>query len=262
MSYLRETFIETGKHLFFTRIYRTVPEDSGREKIVLIHGLGMSGKYLHHLASRLSEKYTVYVPDLPGFGNSSKPAFVLNIQELADALHDWTQAFPVDKAWYLGNSAGCQIIIDFTFHYPARVQGLILQGPVIDPYQQSMGKQLLQFIKLMPYEPASVTLLMLIEYAKSGLRRLIETFRFSLQYKIRENLPHIMVPVLVVRGEFDKLVSQKWAEEATGLLPEGRLNVFAGEGHTIIYSAPGLMAQIVYEFTETEKIEKHESTLI
>lgn len=262
MWYEKETYIEKGKVFFFTRVYLTAPEESEREKIVLVHGLGMSGVYMHKLAMKLSEKYAVYVPDLPGFGNSSKPPHVLNIQELAEALHIWGQAFPVEKAWYLGNSAGCQIITDFAIHYPHLIKGAVLQGPVMDPYMRNKSTQLQQFLKLSSREPASQILIMLKDYINCGIKRVWKTFKYALQYKTEDFLPHVKVPVLVVRGEKDKLVSQEWAEEAARLLSKGRLKIIPEEAHTVNYTAPRLLAGITGSFIESSKKEVHESTLV
>ena len=44
---------------------------------VLVHGLGMSCRYMLPMAELLAASGTVHVPDLPGFGRSGKPAHPL-----------------------------------------------------------------------------------------------------------------------------------------------------------------------------------------
>ena len=51
---------------------RRLPPDAPR--IVLVHGIGVSGRYLMPTATRLAQIFRVYVPDLPGFGLSTKPS--------------------------------------------------------------------------------------------------------------------------------------------------------------------------------------------
>jgi 2-hydroxy-6-oxonona-2,4-dienedioate hydrolase len=68
---------------------RASPRSSASPPIVLIHGIGVSGRYLLPAAVRLAANVPVYVPNLPGFGLSSKPARVLSVTELADALAAW-----------------------------------------------------------------------------------------------------------------------------------------------------------------------------
>jgi pimeloyl-ACP methyl ester carboxylesterase len=75
----------------------------------------------------------VYVPDLAGFGLSSKPACVLNVgehAELVSALLDTLGTAPVAL---LGNSFGCQVAVELVLRRPGIVAALILVGPTTDP---------------------------------------------------------------------------------------------------------------------------------
>ena len=60
--------------------------------IVLVHGSGLSGRYMIPTALELTADFRVFVPDLPGFGDSDKPQKVLDVPELADWLADWMTA--------------------------------------------------------------------------------------------------------------------------------------------------------------------------
>lgn len=60
--------------------------DNGTPTFVRVHGLGMSGRYMMPTAELLAARGTVFVPDLPSFGGSGKPATVLTISALADGL--------------------------------------------------------------------------------------------------------------------------------------------------------------------------------
>ena len=56
--------------------------------VVLLHGYGVSGSYMVPLARSLAPSFSVFVPDLPGFGRSEQPRKPLSIGELASALAD------------------------------------------------------------------------------------------------------------------------------------------------------------------------------
>ena len=263
MSVKRETYIKSGRISYFTRIYHTRPVDSPQEAVVLVHGLGISGTYMHFLASELANKYIVYVPDLPGFGYSSKPPHVLNIQELADALRDWARAIDLKKAWYLGNSTGCQVIVDFAIHNSDMVNGVILQGPAIDPYHRTVGDQLLRFVTNTPDEPSAQMLIMMKDYRLCGIRRVRKTFGFALIYETEKFLPKVEVPALVVRGDKDELVTREWAEEAARLLPLGSLRIIEGVAHTINMAMPQELAGVADEFIDNHvKVKEYESATV
>lgn len=68
------------------RVSADRPPAAHDSPVVLVHGLVVSGLYMVPTAERLSHFYRVFVPDLPGFGKSDKPARAMNVTELADAL--------------------------------------------------------------------------------------------------------------------------------------------------------------------------------
>ena len=72
--------------------------------IVLLHGLGVSSRYMLPTADRLATRYDVFVPELPGFGASDKPQHSLGIPALADLLSMWLEAVGIPQAVFLGNS--------------------------------------------------------------------------------------------------------------------------------------------------------------
>ncbi len=77
---------------------------------------------------------------------------------------------------------------------------------------------------------------------------LIGTFHHSVRHRIEDVLPHITAPTLVVRGEHDPIVPQRWADEATRLLPNGRLVVLEGASHTITNTRPQQLVEVALPF--------------
>ena len=101
--------------------------------IVLVHGLSVSSGYMMPTAVRLASSFHVYLPDLPGFGRSPKPSHILNVVELSDALASWMQTMNLPPATFLGNSMGCQVIVNFALRYPKCIERAILVSPTMDP---------------------------------------------------------------------------------------------------------------------------------
>jgi pimeloyl-ACP methyl ester carboxylesterase len=70
----------------------------------------------------------------------------------------------------------------------------------------------------------------------------------SLNDPIEQKLCQIVAPTLVVRGTRDAIVPQRWAEEASDLLPNGRLVVIEHAAHTINYSQPAWLVEVIWPF--------------
>src|SRR5690349_10207121 len=146
--------------------------------VVLVHGLSVSSGYMVPTAVRLAAYYHVYLPDLPGFGKSAKPSHILTVAELADALADWMQAMGLPPAVLLGNSMGCQIIVNFALKYPERITHAVLVAPTMDPKVRSISQAALRLALDMPCEPLSFLPVLVREYLAAGLRRTLRTLQY------------------------------------------------------------------------------------
>jgi 2-hydroxy-6-oxonona-2,4-dienedioate hydrolase len=217
-------------------------------EVVLVHGVGVSSRYMIPTAERLAPFCRVYVPDLPGFGKSAKPSRVLTLTELADALLAWIEASGLQRVALVGNSFGCQIIVDLAVRHPDRIERIVLQGPTIDPRARTWLRQIWRWLVNTPGEASSQGGVILRDYRDCGIPRLLRTFQEALRDRIEEKLPRVQVPALVVRGSRDAIVPQRWAEEATRLLPMGRLVVIPGAAHTLNYNSPVELVRVITPF--------------
>lgn len=224
------------------------PQPSGRVPIVLVHGLGLSHRYMMPTAKRLASDFPVYVPDLPGFGESGHPQEVLDIPGLADGLVAWMDAVGLERVLLLGNSHACQIIVDLAARYPERVERGVLQGPTTPPSERSWFWQFIRWRQNAPYNPPELDPITWGEYRKSGYFRVLRTFHASLQDRPEDKAPSIQAPMLVVRGQCDPICHENWAEELARLLPNGRIVLIPEVAHTLVFTAPEQLATVARQF--------------
>jgi len=218
--------------------------------VVLVHGLGVSGRYMLPLAESLAERCSVIAPDLPGYGRSQKPPAPLGISELASALAGCLDALELERAAFVANSMGCQIVTELAVRFPERVGPLALIGPTVDPKLRLARRQLLGGLRESAREPLSLLALVAHDNSRMGVRSLLATMRSALDDHIEQRLPLIEQPTLVLRGERDGFVSAEWAEQVTVLLPRARLVVVSGEPHAVHYTRPDLVAAVVARLFE------------
>jgi 2-hydroxy-6-oxonona-2,4-dienedioate hydrolase len=226
------------------------PEPARHPAVVLVHGLVVSSRYMIPTAERLAPHYQVFMPDLPGFGRSERPPGILDVAGLSDALSAWMGGAGLERAALVGNSMGCQVIADLAVRHPGQVESAVLQGPTMDPKGRSVPRQVGRFLLDVPREPLSLIPIELLDYLSAGTRRAWRTFRYALEDRIEEKLPHMRVPTLVVRGSRDPIATQRWAKEVTGLLPMGRLFVIPGAAHTANYGWAAQFARIIHNFLD------------
>ena len=216
--------------------------------VVLVHGLGVSSRYMIPTAERLAPRRRVYAPDLPGFGRSEKPARALNLAELSEALSSWMDEVGIPRAVLLGNSIGCQVIVRLALKEPARVERMVLVSPTVDRGARTVFRSFARLLLDIPRERLSLPFIALLDYLQAGLGRTAQTFGYAMQDRVEEKLPRVAQPALVVRGGRDPVVSEQWAAEVSRLLPAGRLAVLPGAPHAVNHHSPEELAAVVLDF--------------
>jgi 2-hydroxy-6-oxonona-2,4-dienedioate hydrolase len=215
------------------RIHDVATIDGSRPTVVLVPGIGLSHRVMLPIAELLAPHLAVRAPDPPGFGRSDKPPRPLDVPELADALAAWIEAAAIDRPALVGNSFGCQIIVELAARHPERVACAVLQGPTMDAAARSLPSQTRRWLRdLLQERPDPRARLR--DYRDAGLRRVLATYRLALRHRVEEQLPRVTAPALVLRGPDDPIVSQTWAQTVAELLPAGQLVVTATGAHTLV----------------------------
>lgn len=221
--------------------------------IVLVHGVGVSSRYMVPTLQELSRWCDVCAPDLPGFGHSFKPDEVLDARGLGRMLAEWIIISGLEDVVLVANSFGCQVAVHGALQSD-RVRGTVLVGPTIDARARTISKQLMRWMRNSALEPPALSKVVLRDYLDCGVRRLWATFRLALRDRIEENLPRLRSPVLIVRGAEDRIVPQPWAEELASRCRTGRILVVAGAAHTVNFSHPSELSHAVRDFVTEDLV--------
>ncbi len=216
--------------------------------VVLIHGLGVSGRYMVPLLHRLAPRFQVVAPDLPGFGRSADPPEPLGLAAMADGLAEWMTAIDLPRAALVGNSLGCQVVAHFAKRHPERLTRAVLVSPTMDPSAPRPRQQVARLLWDSPRERWPLQLIASRDYLEAGMRRGLRTLHFGLRDAAAEHYREIDVPTLVVRGGRDPIVSASWARHVGRLVPGGRLVTVPGAPHAVNFSAPDALAEVVAPF--------------
>ncbi|MBV9127279.1 MAG: alpha/beta fold hydrolase [Verrucomicrobia bacterium] len=235
------------------------PSVTPRPAVVLVAGLVVTSRNVVPTAERLAAAargaFSVFALDLPGFGRSTKPAQILTVPALADALLAWMDAEGLARAHFIGNSFGCQVIADLAARHPERVDRLVLTGPALDPAIRNLWKPPLRLLRDAGREPGLIPVV-LYDFLEMGPRRAVGTFLHALADRIEEKLPRVQAPVLVLRGEHDPIASQAWCESIVARYlprcPLAKLETLPGGSHAITYSAPDWVAERASAFFSRE----------
>lgn len=238
---------------------------------MLVHGMVVAGNGTLPLARELVARgFSVHIPDLPGFGRSEKPRRALDVDGLADSLAGWIATCGLLRAGLLGNSFGTQVAAAVAERLGGGAGPVSLLSPTIDrrfrrgwaerlpPGRPGGGhtRGLPGWLKRQAVdrlvagddraEETSLGRLIVTEYAAAGPPRALSTYRHALRDDIAGRLPLLQSPVLVLRGELDRLVSRNWAASLAELACGSYLEI-SGVGHDAQYHRPASVADALID---------------
>lgn len=98
---------------------------SGEIPIVLLHGWPQTSRAWRRLLPLLSSQCDVVVPDLPGFGYSSKPESGFDKKTIARRIRDLVQALGLSRVALAGHDLGGHVAYAYAVQWPEEVSHFI-----------------------------------------------------------------------------------------------------------------------------------------
>lgn len=231
--------------------------------IVLVHGLAVSSDYLQPIMRSLAELgFSVFAPDLPGHGFSTKPRHALTVPQAAEVLNQWICLLGLyGKLHLAGHSMGGQIAVEAIVSNPGIARSLTLisatGGRKVRPLNQEIFGLLLDAFQ---EKPAMVGLA-IRNYFKAGALNCWNLAQHHIQDNMCAKLGHLdYLPVLVVWAERDKVAPLSFGKELHRQLRRSCLAILSGSSHAgLVYTTPNFLAQVLYQFVE-EPFMQHNNT--
>lgn len=243
--------------------------------VVLVHGLGGGRWSWDANVAALAARHRVIAPDLPGHGQSDKPAIDYRMPTLAATLAGLLDALGIDRAALVGNSMGGLIALEAAIASPDRVSKLVLANaagatrfPIerlpVDP-RRFVGLP----ITIRPPEKIVEKYIRFLFVAEAGwpidhslaktretlarddypaqanafLRSAIGTF----DSEASKHLDAIRCPTLVVWGDADRLLPKE-SPDVFAKIPGARLERLPNVGHVPQMEAPDRFNALVSAF--------------
>ncbi|ODQ68429.1 alpha/beta-hydrolase [Nadsonia fulvescens var. elongata DSM 6958] len=117
-----------------------------KEEMVFLHGYGAGLAFFYQNLDQLSRRpgWKIHALDMLGYGNSSRPKFVIKAQDPTEAakesidffvesLEQWRIAKGIEKFTLVAHSLGAYIHATYVQRYPDRVKEFVLVSPAAIP---------------------------------------------------------------------------------------------------------------------------------
>ena len=221
--------------------------------LVLFHGWGFDGQIWQALMPALTARFTLYVVDLPGFGQSEHMDWDAFKQTLLQAL---PQAFAV-LGWSLGGLFATRLAVDAPSrlthvlnitatprfiqedHWPG-VQSSVLAA-FSDDVTTHPERTWKRFTRLQGIQHAILPPVV----GWSGLRAGLEVLQ---TWDLRALLPQLSMPVCYAFGQRDGIISPTLMPCMQARYPQFHYKLFHGAAHTPFLSHPGEFLTLLEDF--------------
>ena len=254
---------------------------SNTETIFLLHGIPGSSHCWESLANMLGSLYRVIVPDMLGFGQSSKPKADYYIRGQAIAYAELYSKVTSDSIAVFGHDFGGPVAVTLLKDFKeVKIDKLVLASTnlFIDTYipppmrlakvpiirdalfwimtGNGMGMRMLYKRAVRNKETYTFD-----QYKKSisesSMRYTSRIFKKSLSnlelhyQSIQDYLPKVTIPVLVLWGDSDPFFAVDVAERTNKAFPNSRLSIYNRTGHFVPSEQPELVFDDLRKFMAT-----------
>jgi pimeloyl-ACP methyl ester carboxylesterase len=212
--------------------------------VVTVMGLAVSD-YLMPAQAALTWTQT-HLVDLPGLAGSGDPPHRLDVAEYADAVTEWLTSSGLPPVVMAGHSSGTQVAARVAAAVPDRVVATVLASPTVDPKARSVPKVLYHWRRDAAYPMPGLSESHRPEWRRAGFGQLVHLLRAHLRDRLEDTVPGIRGPLLVLRGEQDRLSTPGWVRHLADLAEDGRVVTVPGP-HTFLWCDPGSWSAPVRE---------------
>ncbi|MHB1871302.1 MAG: alpha/beta fold hydrolase [Steroidobacteraceae bacterium] len=243
--------------------------------VVLIHGYTDSALDWVPMLPYLPRNWRLIMPDLRGFGSSSKPACCYDLVDFAYDIKLLLERLHIRRADMVGFSLGSMVAQRFAETWPRSVRQVVLisstggthkcRAPV-DFHQFDCGMPVIRAMKRTPTENSPFMIewfgapspedRRLIKMERNDAAALpLSSWRTVLEQALTHPrlgvlLPRLKAPALLIWGSEDPIMSPEDRASLEVALPHAAVHVFAGLGHDVIWERPRRVAGVISRFLD------------
>ena len=186
-----------GLDIYYKRLGQGKP-------LIFLHGGANDWYEWHKNIPFFARRFTVYAPDLPGFGLSQTPDEPISAQSVAIFLKDFMDSLDLSAAHIIGHSMGGMMSIAMALEFPERIEKLVIIDSAGIGELSRKGTVILTIMKALRDL-----------FSKNRNTKYREGRHF---WDFKDRLREIRLPVMIIWGERDPYLSLSQAELAHSLI--------------------------------------------
>lgn len=247
----------------------------GAEVLLLLHGFGGDKDNWTRFANKLTDRYRVIAPDLPGFGESSRHRdWDYSLAAQRKRLERFVDTLELGAFHLGGNSMGGHLAALYAHRRPDQIRSLALfnnagvdapepsevyravergENPLVLESRADFDRLLALVSHKEPFIPwpAKGVLAQRALEDASFNRYVFEAIKDDRSVGLEARLPDIEAPVLIVWGEYDRVLDVSSIEVMKPLLPQAEIVIMRDTGHIPMLERPAETAEHYRAFLDS-----------
>ena len=211
------------------------------------------------LEQRLSERFRVLAPDLPGFGESERPDWAREPRDLAIIMARLLERLDVTGVTLVGMGLGGFLAAELATLNEERLSSLVLvSADGLKPRSGEIADQMLMehadYLRQGLHDEESFTSRFgeklqadtkdILEFSRIMTARITwSPYMFS--RRLAPLLGEVRTPTLVVWGDDDKITPRDCADQYVEGFADARLEIVEGANHFIEWDQPERLAELI-----------------
>ena len=264
---IRRAFLDTPEGQLH---YRAVqPATASQTPLVCLHMSPNSGRIYEAILAAMGTDRIAVAPDMPGFGESDPPATPPEIADYARAAAKVIDALDLKQIDVMGYHTGSETCIELALQRPDLVRRIVqISCPVFTdeeladlranygsrPISDDGAHLVAKWTHMVPFYGPKVPREVLARNYAEGLRGgpiAHWGHRAAFNYDLRETLPKVSQPILVINPN-DDLVEQ--TPRGLPLMQNGRMVEIKDRGHGFIDTMTDDFAATLRAFFDAESV--------
>ncbi len=221
--------------------------------LILLHGaLGHSSAF-EPFKKELSKYFIVHSPLFSGHGNTDLPANGITIEKYTEELKEYIEKENLANVYIFGHSMGGYVALCYALQYPEKLNSIMTLGTKFNWTEE----QALKESKMLDPEAVAEKVpkyagLMEAQHGQKWkpLLSAVAEMMISLGKNppLKGNLAAVAVPVQIMVGDRDIMVTLEETLETYRSLPEAKLAVLPDTKHPIDKVRPTLLMDLMKDF--------------
>jgi pimeloyl-ACP methyl ester carboxylesterase len=251
--------------------------------LFFVHGLGLNSLLWKYAVQHLMSDFRCIAIDLPGHGHSWEQRGNFSMSFYSQVLRSTIEEMGLTDITLVGHSMGGQISVITALQMPSVVNRLVLVSSAgIETFTEDEAQKIIQGAEFLYKAPADVNAILgmytphfnmhadrVRELADDHILQTTERFSMfsemiiaSVKGMLKEPvfsfLPHLHQPLLVLYGENDRLIPNKWVhpmmtmehivESAKKKMVHAQVKMLEHCGHYLPFEVPGEFEDEVRKF--------------